>query len=345
MRVLMIKTSSLGDIIHSFPAINEASHALAGIQFDWVVEEGFAEIPRWHPAVRNVIPVAIRRWRSHPIKAWRSGEWGDFKHLVGDEPYDAVIDAQGLFKSAWLTRYVNGPVHGFDAASARESVAAKFYQHGVAVPTGQHAVERVRQLLAAVLGYRVSEGKGSAGLDRDRLEMPPRSAPYVMFCHGTTWDNKHWPEAYWKTLAQRMRQEGFRVVIPWGNDIEHERAKRIASVAVGADVLPRMGLNAIGGWLAHAAGVVAVDTGFAHLSAALDVPTVSLYGPTDPGLSGAYGHFQRHLRSGFGCAPCMERQCSYKGDALAAGILPPCYLELDPGRVASALLEEIAARG
>ena len=98
MRVLLIKTSSLGDVIHALPALTDAARALPGIRFDWVVEEGFAEIPAWHPAVDRVIPVAIRRWRKNLWQTFRSGEWKRFKDRVREQRYDLVIDAQGLFK-------------------------------------------------------------------------------------------------------------------------------------------------------------------------------------------------------------------------------------------------------
>ncbi|RMS39539.1 Lipopolysaccharide heptosyltransferase I, partial [Pseudomonas coronafaciens pv. garcae] len=123
LRVLLIKTSSLGDVIHALPALTDAARALPGIRFDWVVEEGFAEIPGWHPAVDTVIPVAIRRWRKNLWQTVRSGEWRRFKQRVREQRYDLVIDAQGLFKSAWLTRYVDAPVAGLDRDSAREPLA------------------------------------------------------------------------------------------------------------------------------------------------------------------------------------------------------------------------------
>ncbi|KPE47437.1 glycosyltransferase family 9 protein, partial [Pseudomonas aeruginosa] len=106
MRVLLVKTSSLGDVIHTLPALTDAARAIPGIQFDWVVEEGFAEIPAWHPAVARVIPVAIRRWRKNLWQTLRNGEWRRFKQRLKEVDYDLVIDAQGLLKSAWLTRYV-----------------------------------------------------------------------------------------------------------------------------------------------------------------------------------------------------------------------------------------------
>ena len=160
MRVLLIKTSSLGDVIHTLPALTDAMNALPGIQFDWVVEEGFAEIPTWHPAVANVIPVAIRRWRKNLWQTVKNGEWRRFKQRLRDTRYDLVIDAQGLLKSAWLTRYVKAPVAGLDKTSAREPMAARFYDRPYAVARGQHAVERLRQLFAQALGYRVPAGLG-----------------------------------------------------------------------------------------------------------------------------------------------------------------------------------------
>src|SRR5690606_34187458 len=127
MRVLVIKTSSLGDVIHTLPALTDAARALPGARFDWVAEENFAEIPAWHPAVDTVIPVALRRWRRAPLKAWRSGEWRAMKQAIAASPADVVIDAQELIKSALLTRYASAPVHGLDRASVREPFAARFY--------------------------------------------------------------------------------------------------------------------------------------------------------------------------------------------------------------------------
>ena len=204
MRVLLIKTSSLGDVIHALPALTDAARAIPGIKFDWVVEEGFAEIPTWHPAVDKVIPVAIRRWRKNLWQTIRSGEWKRFKQSVRATRYDLVIDAQGLLKSAWLTRYVKAPVAGLDKSSAREPIAARFYNRRLAVARGQHAVERVRQLFAIALGYDLPKGLGDYGLNVERLVELPRKNPYVLFLHGTTWDTKHWPEAYWRELTERV---------------------------------------------------------------------------------------------------------------------------------------------
>lgn len=236
MRVLVIKTSSLGDVIHALPALTDAARAIPGIRFDWVVEEGFAEIPTWHPAVDKVIPVAIRRWRKNIWQTLKSGEWRRFKQQVQSTKYDLVIDAQGLLKSAWLTRYVRAPIAGFDKHSAREPMAARFYSRRLAVARGQHAVERLRQLFAVALGYDLPKGLGDYGLSTEKLLGLPPKKPFVLLLHGTTWDTKHWPEAYWRELAERMGRLGVDVKLPWGNAAEKARAERLAQGLQNAEV-------------------------------------------------------------------------------------------------------------
>jgi len=323
VRVLLIKTSSLGDVVHTLPALTDAQRAIPGVQFDWVVEEGFAEIPAWHPAVAQVIPVAIRRWRKNLWQTLRSGEWRRFKARLRETRYDLVIDAQGLLKSAWLTRYVKAPVAGLDRDSAREPLASRFYDRRYAVPRDQHALERVRQLFAQALGYELPQGIGDYGLDRTQLATPGEE-PYLLFLHGTTWPSKHWPEAYWRELAERMSAFGWAIRLPWGNAEEKARAERIAEGIAGASVLPRLNLGGVAKVVAGARACVAVDTGLGHLAAALDVPSISLYGPTLPGRVGAYGRSQVHL--------CASGPDAGKGDRVK-----PCFDDLLPERVASEL--------
>lgn len=323
MRVLLIKTSSLGDVIHTLPALTDAARAIPGIQFDWVVEEGFAEIPAWHPAVAQVIPVAIRRWRKNLLQTWKSGEWQRFKQRLRETEYDLVVDAQGLFKSAVLTRYSKAPVAGLDRDSAREPLACRFYDRLYPVPWGQHALERTRQLFAQALGYSVPEGWGDYGLDREAMR-DPAAPPYLLFLHGTTWASKHWPEADWRALAERMSAQGWAIRLPWGNDAERERAQRIAAGLENVAVLPKLNLAGVAKVIAGATACVAVDTGLGHLAAALDVPTLSLYGPTLPGRVGAYGRGQVHL--------CASGPNAGKGDRVK-----PCFDGLDAQRVGDEL--------
>jgi len=191
------------------------------------------------------------------------------------------------------------------------------------VPRDQHALERVRQLFAQALGYELPQDIGNYGLDRAQLATPGEE-PYLLFLHGTTWPSKHWPEAYWRELVERMSAFGWAIRLPWGNAEEKARAERIAEGIAGASVLPRLNLGGVAKVVAGARACVAVDTGLGHLAAALDVPCISLYGPTLPGRVGAYGRSQVHL--------CASGPDAGKGDRVK-----PCFDDLLPERVASEL--------
>ena len=238
MRVLIIKTSSLGDVVHTLPALTDAAAHYPDIEFDWVVEEGFSQVPSWHARVNRVIPVSLRRWRKHPLQARKSGEWAAFKQAIGATHYDAIIDAQGLLKSAVLCRYANGESYGQDKNSAREALASWFYDHKIAVPKGQHAVERTRQLFAAVMGYSVPNALGEYQIDRARLAENSHGGEYLIFFHGTTWATKHWPESYWLELTQQLKASGMQILLPWGNETERLRAEQIAAVGEHVEILP-----------------------------------------------------------------------------------------------------------
>jgi heptosyltransferase-1 len=296
LRVLIIKTSSLGDIIHTLPAITDAMRALPGIEFDWIVEEAFAEIPAWHPAVKKVIPIALRRWRKAPLSSLLGREFQRFKLQLKMTRYDLVIDAQGLVKSAWLTRLVNAPSVGYDKQSIREPLASMFYKKHLTVNKEQHAVERIRELFARALGYIKPQTIGDYAIRRELLQAPNNliADNRVVLLHGTTRADKYWPENNWIDLAKKIRASGLLPSLPWGNDEEKQRAETIASAA-SAEILPKLKLAEIAAILSQAKAVVAVDTGLGHLAAALDVPCVSLYGPTSPMKVGAYGKSQLHL--------------------------------------------------
>ncbi|MBA0215031.1 lipopolysaccharide heptosyltransferase RfaC [Pectobacterium brasiliense] len=291
MRVLIVKTSSMGDVLHTLPALTDAMQAIPGIQFDWVVEESFAQVPSWHPAVSRVIPVAIRRWRKSWFSAPIRQERAEFTRQLRQYRYDAVIDAQGLIKSALLvTRLANGKKHGLDCKSAREPLASWFYNYRHPISRRQHAVERVRELFAASLNYRKPTERGDYAIASRFLSQSPTDANrYLVFLHATTRDEKHWPEAHWRELIALLAPSGLRIKLPWGAEHEHQRALRLAEGFPHVDVLPRLTLQQVAEVLAGAKVVVSVDTGLSHLTAALDRTNITLYGPTDPGLIGGYG--------------------------------------------------------
>ena len=288
MRVLIVKTSSMGDVLHTLPALTDAQQAIPGIKFDWVVEEGFAQIPSWHAAVERVIPVAIRRWRkawfSAPIKAERKA----FREALQAENYDAVIDAQGLVKSATLvTRLAHGVKHGMDWQTAREPLASLFYNRKHHIAKQQHAVERTRELFAKSLGYSKPQTQGDYAIAQHFLtNLPTDAGEYAVFLHATT-----------RELIGLLADSGIRIKLPWGAPHEEERAKRLAEGFAYVEVLPKMSLEGVARVLAGAKFVVSVDTGLSHLTAALDRPNITVYGPTDPGLIGGYGKNQMVCRA------------------------------------------------
>lgn len=327
MRVLIVKTSSLGDVIHTLPALTDAVQAIPNIEFDWVVEESFQNVARWHNTVKNIFPVALRRWRKNKIKNVLNGEIIARLKTIRKQKYDLIIDAQGLLKSAGLAFLARGKCAGFDRHSAREALASCFYQKQLNVPWTEHAVQRTRLLFAKALNYPIPQELPDYGIDVTRLPPFHHQKPYFVFLHGTTWDNKHWPEPYWINLAKLLEKTHASLLLLWGNEIERARAERIAASVSNAEVLPKLGLEAVGGVLAFAQGIVSVDTGLGHLAAALAVPTVSLYGPTDPKKTGTCGRRQIHLAANFSCSPCLKRDCSYVGDK---SIDPPCFASLNP---------------
>ena len=282
-RILFVKTSSLGDVVHQCPAATDAARKLAGAHIDWVVEEAFAGIARMHAGVRNVIPVAVRRWRG---ALWRRAVWreiAEFRHRLAAERYDAVVDTQGLLKSALITRAAPGTRHGMDRASAREAIAARFYDVTHAVPRGLHAVERNRRLTAAALGYALDD---SVEYGLGKTQETTASGPYVVLLTMTSRSDKLWPEARWVELGRAL---ALPVVLPWGNALERERADRIAR-GIGQAVVPKaMPLDELAGLFTHARGVFGLDTGLTHLAAALDAPTVAIFCGSNPALTGVYG--------------------------------------------------------
>ena len=296
MKVCVIKTSSMGDVIHTLPALTDTQKAIPSLSIDWVVEENFAEIPRWHSAVNQIIPIALRRWRKSPFSIQTRNEWKNYRTLLQSENYDAVIDAQGLIKSAlFATRFAQGVKHGYDRQSIREPLASFFYDKKYAISYQQHAVERIRQLFAQSLGYELPQVQGDYGIARYFLHQTSEQN-YVVFIHSTTRADKHWEESEWQKLIEKITAlSDDEIRLPWGNEQEKARAERLAQAHSNVIVLPKLTLTELAKQLANAKAVVSVDTGLAHLTAALDKPNLTLYGATDPKLIGCYGKNQHYI--------------------------------------------------
>lgn len=288
-RLLIIKTTSLGDVIHNLPVINDIRAHHPDMAIDWVVEESFTDIPRLHPGVDNVMTVAMRRWRKQPFSGQTWREIAALKQQLQSRTYDLVLDTQGLLKSALISRLARAPHHGYDRNSIREPLAACLYDNKYKVSREQHAVPRIRQLAALALGYPMPDSLPDYGIAAtagiSALYLPEN---YVVGLHGSSRDSKLWPVDHWIALAELLHAKNLALVLPWGSQAEHARALEIASKSAQTIVLPRLALNQLAAVIAAARAAVGVDTGLMHLAVALKIPSVAIYTDTDPALTGIY---------------------------------------------------------
>jgi len=352
MRILVVKLTSMGDVLHLMPALTDLKKNYPEAVIDWMVEESFAELPTWHPGVNKTIAVATRRWRG--FKLSNVSEFFSFLKTLRSQPYDVVVDAQGLIKSAVFGRFTKlargGFRAGFSGDSIKESPAAYLYIKKIKVVRKLHAIERLRQLLAGAMNYDFDNSLidyGLIGFDKQelravdsklravnskltavnsKLKAVAPGAKTILLFHGTTWDTKHLPEQLWHEIAQQVIANGYHISLAWGNTAERERAERLASDKANVTVLPKLNLRELAIILAQASGAIAVDTGLGHMAAALGVPCVSVYGSTDSALTGAMGKNQVRIQSIYPCSPCLLKQCPKLNETT---VEPPCYMVSD----------------
>lgn len=317
MKILVVRLSSLGDILHLFPAISDLRRQFPDAEIHWLIEPAFAEIASWHSAVDKVITVPLRSYK----KKWSKvpALLLDLRRQLHAEKYDLILDAQGLLKSALLASMAGTEIHGFHADSAREPLAARFYRKTALIPAGLHVIDKNRQLIAKLFGANINL-PADFGLDnfcRDQMTKPLpeiiqtlNGKKYFVLLHGTTWNSKYWPESSWVELVSLLTKQGLNCLVPWGNEEERQRAQRL-QLAGGelAHVLPRLPLSELMLVLLHAQAFVSVESGIGHIAAVLNIPGIMLHGPTDPDYSGIPDKSCLHLTSGLNCAPCFKRDC------------------------------------
>jgi heptosyltransferase-1 len=301
--ILFIKTSSLGDVIHHMPAVSDARRYRPQARIGWVVEEAIAPLVRLNRTVDTVITVASRRWRRTPFapQTWREAR--AFARAMREQPHETVIDAQGLLRSALITRFARGRRHGYDRASVRERAAAWFYDEHHGVDRSLHAITRNRMLTAQALGY-APDGPLDFGLDRAALMSGP-PAREVVLLHATARPEKEWPAANWIALAGALAARGFSIVLPWGSEAERRRGLEIAAAVPSATVPDLQPLDQVAHMIARAAFVVGVDTGLLHVAAALGVPLVAIFIGTEPGQHGPLGAGKIEIVGTLGTMPSV----------------------------------------
>jgi len=294
LKLLIVKTSSLGDIVHMLPAVYDAANAIIDIQIDWVVEESFQEVATWSPYVNRVLPIAIRRWRKSLFSAQIWQEIKRFKHSLQLEKYDVVVDSQGLLKSALVTKWVNtenASIWGYDQHSIREPIARHFYHNRVAVSLETHAIQRNRLLLSRVLNYSLDKKPLNYGIATQAWPIVTEfsallKTPYIVALHGTSKVAKEWPVAAWLSLLNIMEKAGINLVFPWGNTYEKQRVEQLQKQASNAIMLPRCDLSTLASVIHAAQAVIGMDTGLMHIAAALNQQGLALYPVTQVKLTG-----------------------------------------------------------
>lgn len=286
MNVLIVRTSSMGDLIHTWPAISELKAHYPNFRVSWLAEEAFADIARLHPGVDRVIALNWRRWRK---RWWLPSTWREIRELrrqLRETRWELVVDSQGLLKSALPARWAKAPLTGYAWGSARESLASLFYDKRHKVSWALSAIERNRLLFARVFGYE-PQGAPRFGVPAGARPSWVLSGRYAVLLHATSKASKEWPEGHWVDLGKRLSlQHDLVIVLPWGSPRERERAERLAAQMPAAVVAPKMGLTEAAGLIGHANAVIGVDTGLTHLANALNVPLVAIYTDTNPAATG-----------------------------------------------------------
>ena len=284
MKILLIRVSSLGDVLHNMPVVDDLHRHCEGAQIDWVVEEGYVNLVRLHPGVRKIIPFGLRRWRKSLFSAGTRAEMKQFYQQVRAEEYDLVIETQGLLKTGiimGMARVIAGGkkvglANGTEG-SGYEAISRLFHDLSVPVDRRTHAVLRGRLVAAAAAGYAV-ETPASFGLlapEGHPTWLPTQ--PYAVFFHGTAGAAKKWARAHWIQVAAALARNDLPVLLPWGNAAEKAEAEAMALAMPNATVLPALSMQEATLLAQSAALAVGVDTGLTHIAAAYETPTVEIY--------------------------------------------------------------------
>ncbi len=287
MKILLVKLSSLGDVVHTLPVVHDILATMPDAQIDWVVEKSFAPLLSMSAGLRRVIPCEIRRWRKSVLSADTRREWRAFRAQLQLEAYDAVIDLQGLTKSAVVSRLARLASQGKRYALANQTEGSGYEAPtrwvadvAIEMQPHMHAVQRSRELVARALGYSIDPrpdfGLNVLPAQSIRLQCAIKN---VAFVHGTSRADKEWPIQHWVELGGRLTALGYRIVLIHGNAKEQATSQAIGQQLGTANgvVWPLMALDELPRQLAQCAGVIGVDSGVSHIAVALGLPHVQIY--------------------------------------------------------------------
>lgn len=322
MRVLIVKISALGDVVHALPVLSYLSQVFPGLEIDWVVERSFAPLLEGNPLVSTVIPVSFRTWRKSPLsRETISSVRGVVAALRGRE-YDIVFDIQGNIKSGivtWLTGSTRR--YGFDEGGVREYPNLWFTTNHVPLRKGDHhIVDRALRVVSTPFGrdfrsLSLTTDIPTSPEDDEMAELflaTLADGPVILIHPGTTWETKKWYEKGWVDLGKRIlrhRPES-TLLFSWGNGDEREAAERIIrGVGRSARLLPKLSLSGLAAFIKQVHLVVGPDTGPIHMAAAVGTPSVSLFRATDGRRNAPRGADHRFVQAPMSCAGCLATSC------------------------------------
>ena len=304
-KILLVKLSSLGDVLHNLPIVWDLRKRLPNAQIDWIVEEGYVHLleplrtTEKYRGIDRIIPVAFRRWRKNlfSFNTWR--EFFAMRKLLQATTYDVVLETQGLLKSALVCALANKSdqaiVSGLGSAtehSGYEPIARIFYNQSVHVPLRCHAIDRSRWVMCSAFDWPLLNRNEEpplfypndfverlAPLPIDGLRKQPNGAfvPHVVCFHSTARAAKRWPTENWVELGKALSSQGYQVLFPWGSPEEMKISALMASQVPGAIVPRAFSIEEAYRLVAHAAITIGVDTGLTHLAAVLGKPTIEIY--------------------------------------------------------------------
>ena len=295
LKILLVKLSSLGDVLHTLPVVHDIKAALPDAQIDWVVEAAFAGVVQRCEGVNRVITCELRKWRKAPLSSQTKQAWQTFKTDLQREHYDAVIDLQGLTKSAWVSWLAKLSPSGKRYAMANRTDGSSYEaptrwvaHEAIRLAPHLHAVQRARIVCAQALRYKLSESAifnpqyrllAGVNISLKAINNIAKIDKYatIVFAHGSSREDKLWPVSHWVDLGQRLNAAGFGIAVAHGSAVEEQRSRVIAQQLADAIVWPRLGLDVMVDAMANTAGVVGVDSGLSHMAVALDLPHVQIY--------------------------------------------------------------------
>ena len=336
MQILIVKTSSFGDIIHAVPALVDAHQNIPNCRVDWLIDDQFLHVINEHPLVNQAIPCHWRRFKGNLLAYRRSSEWLELKRQLRLKQYDAVVDLQGLLKSALLTKLCRPHAsHGYDWHSCKESPASLLYRTRHKISRCQNAISRNRQLMASALNYQLPTSVPQYNW-QDQARHSTNA--HILLFTNTSWSTKYWPKTHWIELGRQLVAMGFVPTLVWGSPSEQQFVQTLNHAIPGSHLLGKTSMGELQRLIASANGFVGVDTGLTHLATAMDCPGICLMGATDPNLTGPLGQFTRTTFSNLDCSPCKSRRCTHRE---FSPNISPCMQRIAPNQVIGQLIAMI----